>query len=83
MSISRERAEKFVNKEQVRRTETDKRDAAFFRERQARYDANQEKTKRLRALRLAHEAELARNPPPVPVKAAAKRKPKAAAKAPG
>ena len=78
MANSRDRVDKLVNKEQVRRGETEKLDAVFFKERQALYDANQEKTRRLKALRLAHEAELAKNPPPVAVKAAPKRKAKAA-----
>ena len=79
MKSSRERnAERVQGRDHVRRTESDKRDAEFFRERKAREAANQEKTSRLRALRLAHEAELAKNPPPVPAKKTpAKRKAKA------
>ena len=52
------------------RTATEKRDAAFITERKARDAANPEKTLRLKALRLAHEATL----PPKPAKPVRKAK---------
>lgn len=54
------------------RTATEKRDAAFFAERKMRDAANLEKTLRLRALRLAHEAS---NPKPVKPVRQVKKKP--------
>ncbi len=58
MASVRERAEKAFSKADNARTSTDKRDQAFFAERKAREAANLEKTKKLKALRLAHEATL-------------------------
>jgi hypothetical protein len=52
-----------------RRTADDRRDAAFFTDRKAREAANLEKTLRLRAQRLAHEAAQ-----PQPEKSPVKRK---------
>jgi hypothetical protein len=63
MTNPRQRAEQLFSNAETKRKTADSRDAAFFALRRAQAAANQEKTERLRALRLAHEATL-----PKPVK---------------
>jgi hypothetical protein len=64
MSLPPSRGKRETRNSQSQRDAMSKRDETFFAERKARDAANQEKTMRLKALRLAHEATL----PPKPVK---------------
>lgn len=58
------RGKKDFPSSEAQRKATTKRDADFFAERRARDAANLEKTLRLKAQRLAHEATLPKAPPP-------------------
>ncbi len=71
------RGKKTHRTSESQRSASDKRDTDFFAARKARDAENLEKTNRLRALRLAHEASL----PPKPEKVVRKAKPKAVPKA--
>lgn len=71
MSTPRDRAQQLFSRSDKERNAASKRDNEVFAMRRAQDAANQAKTERLRALRLAHEAA---NPKPAP-------KPKGAAKA--
>ncbi len=64
MFSAKVRGKKDFPSSDAQRTATSKRDADFFAERKSRDAANLEKTMRLRALRLAHEATLPKAPPP-------------------
>ena len=66
MMSPRERAEKFFTKTEEKQRATDAKDAEFFRIRSEQQAANQEKTRRLRALRLAREATLPKPAKPAP-----------------
>lgn len=67
-----ERLRRATSKSDTRREADERRDQVFFAERKAREAANQEKTRRLREQRLAHEAAMAQqaaaNPPKKPAK---------------
>lgn len=58
MYTSRERAEKLFEQRNAKQRASDNRDAEFLRIRKEQQEANQEKTRRLRELRLAHQATL-------------------------
>ena len=58
MYSSRDRSEKLLAKGDAKQRASDAKDAEFFRIRKEQEAANQEKTRRLRELRLAHEATL-------------------------
>jgi uncharacterized protein YecE (DUF72 family) len=66
MTTARERAEQLFSKTEEKQRAADSRDASFFALRKQQEAANQEKTRRLRELRLAHEATLPPAPPTKP-----------------
>jgi hypothetical protein len=66
MTTARERAEQLFTKGQDKQRVIDSRDAAFFALRKEQEEANKEKTRRLRELRLAHEATLPKPEPKAP-----------------
>lgn len=80
MTTPRERAQQLFSRADKERDAASRRDSEVFAMRKAQDAANQAKTERLRALRLAHEAA---NPKPKPEPKAAKSGAKASrAKAP-
>jgi hypothetical protein len=70
MATNEARAKRDQSKSDSRREADERRDKVYFEERKAREAANQEKTRRLKAQRLAHEATQAQTPAPAAKKAA-------------
>lgn len=67
-----EREKRATSKADSRREADERRDQVFFAERRAREAANQEKTRRLREQRLAHEKAMAQQAAAPPLKKPAK-----------
>ncbi len=67
------RLKRVTSKSDSRREADERRDQVFFAERKAKEAANQEKTRRLREQRIAHEAAVALRPVAAPPKKTSKR----------